>query len=161
MPPSLPLPSESAPEVLQEQGESAKLGSLLAPKKLVKACHSGSETLLCRRDRMTGRAAALAADLRVRAVVVAPMREAGSMAAELTGLDARRRAALTVAGAHDPRPPTKELAAEIAHGLLAPLRPHVPFVTSASTERSAEGMPGCVEGVVSASAGLKRQSEDG
>ena len=82
---------------------------------------------------------ALAAELRERAAVfVDLMAAAGAVAAEIADLEARRRAALNIAGQRDPRPGARELAAEVALGFLEPLRPHVPFVTLESACRAAE-----------------------
>jgi len=92
------------------------------------------------RWRTMTRADALAADLRARAAVfVDLMAAAAAVAAEIADLEARHRAARHQAGVyHDRRPPARELAADVAHGALSPLRPFVPFVTAESADRAAE-----------------------
>ena len=91
------------------------------------------------------RAVALASILHERAAAfVALMRNAGSIAAEIADLEAQRRAALAVSGMRDPLPSATELAAEISHGQLEALRPHVPFVTSEAAERATEALTGCL-----------------
>jgi len=86
------------------------------------------------------RADALAAELRAAAEkFVDLMAAAGAVAAEIADLEARHRAARHQAGVyHDRRPPARELAADVAHGALSPLRPFVPFVTAESADRAAE-----------------------
>ena len=87
-------------------------------------------------------AESLAAALRARALVfVDLLAEAGAVAAELADLEGRLRAAQHQLGIyHDQRPPARELAAEVAHGYLSPLRPHVPLVTAESAARAAEAL---------------------
>ena len=88
-------------------------------------------------------AAALAADLRDRALVFVDLiAEASAVAAELADIEAQRRAALNTAGLRDPRPDARELAAEVVTGYLSALRPFVPFVTTESAERAAEELTG-------------------
>ena len=89
------------------------------------------------------RAELLAAELRQQAAVfVAMMRECGDLAAEIADLEAQRRAALNIAGQRDPRPDARELCAEVAHGYLSALRPHIPHVTPQAAERAAEELTG-------------------
>ena len=85
-------------------------------------------------------AESLAADLRARALVfVDLMAAAGAVAVEIADLEARHRAAEHMAGIyHDARPTARELAVEVVHGYLSPLRPFVPFVTAESAARAAE-----------------------
>lgn len=86
------------------------------------------------------RPASLAAALRERAAVfVDLMAAAGAVAAEIADLEARHRAAQHQSGVyHDPRPPARELAADVALGYLGALRPFLPFVTAESADRAAE-----------------------
>ena len=89
-------------------------------------------------------AAALAADLRDRALVfVDLLQEAGAVAAELAAIEAQRRAALNAAGQRDPRPDARELAAEVVTGYLSPLHPYLtPLTTRESARRAAEELSG-------------------
>jgi len=85
-------------------------------------------------------AESLAADLRARAATFVTLAaELGAGAVELADLEAQLRAAQHMAGVyHDRRPQARELAADVAHGALSPLRPFVPFVTAESADRAAE-----------------------
>lgn len=55
-------------------------------------------------------------------------------------LEAQLRCAENLAGVRDPRPPARELAADVLHGRLGCLRPYVPFCTSESADRATEAL---------------------
>lgn len=71
----------------------------------------------------------------------AALAELEPIALRLADLEGRLCAARHHAGIyHDPRPPARELAAEIAHGHLQALRPYVPLVTQETTRRAEEAL---------------------
>lgn len=62
-------------------------------------------------------------------------------AQELAALEGQLRAAENQGGIfNDLKPPARELAAEVLHGRLGCLRPHLPMVTAESAERAAEAL---------------------
>jgi len=62
----------------------------------------------------------------------------GRCADELAVVEAELMAASVAAGRPPLRPAARELAAEVALGRLAALRPHLPFTTRAAADRAAE-----------------------
>ena len=74
------------------------------------------------------RVASLSADLRTLAARwCAACADLEPLAAELAAVAGQLRAAEAQAGIyHDPRPPARELAAEVLHGAVQALAPHVP-----------------------------------
>jgi hypothetical protein len=71
----------------------------------------------------------------------AALAELEPIAAHLADLEGRLCAARHQAGIyHDPRPPARELAAEIAHGHLQALRPYVPLVVNEAMRRAEEAL---------------------
>ena len=85
------------------------------------------------------------------AVAAVRLREAGArfaaaaeeltlLAEELAEADTAARLTADAAGIRAPQPPARELAAEVVHAALAPLRPYVPFVTAAAGRRAAEAL---------------------
>ena len=66
--------------------------------------------------------------------------ELAPVAAELAAAEAACRVACDRAGVPSPQPPARELAAEVVHAALTPLRPYVPFVPDVSGERAAEAL---------------------
>ena len=92
----------------------------------------------------TALARAAALDLQLAAAgaaFAAAVRELEPLAAALADLEGRHRAAAHAAGVtHTRRTAARELAAEVLHGTLGPLRPFVPHVTGAAAERAAEAL---------------------
>jgi len=73
----------------------------------------------------------------------AALAELEPIAMRLADLEGRLCAARHHAGVyHDPRPPARELAADIAHGHLHALRPHVPLVVNGAMRRAEEVLVG-------------------
>ena len=71
----------------------------------------------------------------------AALAELEPIAARLADLEGRLCAARHQAGTyHDPRPPARELAADIAHGHLQGLRPYVAVVTREATRRAEDSL---------------------
>ncbi|NLE22080.1 MAG: hypothetical protein GX624_04790 [Actinobacteria bacterium] len=78
-----------------------------------------------------------AEDIHAAAVdFVAACEALAPLAETLAYAERRHRAALSVAGMRDHRPPAREHAAEVALHALAPLTPHVSLVTAASAEHA-------------------------
>jgi hypothetical protein len=71
----------------------------------------------------------------------ATLAELEPIAVRLADLEGRLRAAQHQVGVyHDVRPPARELAAEIAHGHLQALSPHVPLVVNEAMRRAEEAL---------------------
>jgi hypothetical protein len=61
-------------------------------------------------------------------------------AAALAKAEGPYLAACAQVGAHDARPSVREHAAELLHGRLQALAPHIPFVTSGAADRAADAL---------------------
>lgn len=86
---------------------------------------------------------ALRAELRAAGQLFADRLSDMVPAAEaVADLEARLRAAENQAGVRDPRPPARELAADVLHGRLGCLRPYVPFCTAEAADRATEALTG-------------------
>jgi hypothetical protein len=85
---------------------------------------------------------AIAADLRgVAAAFIAAVADLSPLADCLAELEAQLRAARHQAGQYtDPRPPARELAAEVLCGRLQALRPYIAHVTAESAEQAEEAL---------------------
>jgi hypothetical protein len=87
------------------------------------------------------RAVDLAAALAAAAqAFVAATDDVAAAAAEVARLDALYRTAAAQAGCHDARPTLREIAADLLHGRVQALHPHVPFTTSAAADRAAAAL---------------------
>jgi|GEM_PF-2397683 len=90
-------------------------------------------------------------DLNTAAAAALELRQAGEdfagavkdlapFAERLLAAETRARIAANCAGVPAPNPPARELAADLLHAVMAPLRPHVPFVPDESGRRAAEAL---------------------
>jgi hypothetical protein len=68
------------------------------------------------------------------------VRDLAPFAERLLAAETRARIAANGAGIPAPNPPARELAADVLHAAMAPLRPYVPFVPEESGRRSAEAL---------------------
>lgn len=86
----------------------------------------------------TDRALVIAAELSAATYAFSAACDGAGVAAdEVARLERDYTAALSQAGIRDARPPIRETCAELLHGRVQALHPHIPFTTSASADRAA------------------------